>query len=163
LGSLTYYTNTGTATAPVYAQGDNPFGSIGEGNNAAPFLADLSGDGLLDLVDGNSGGTLRYFLNTGTAGSPEYTIQTGSDTPFDITVKSAAAVNDGAWHHVVLTRDAVTGDVQVYLDGSLSGSGTSAAGTISEAFRQLGYLADESPGAYDQLSNIRGLDGLLDD
>ncbi|TKB24506.1 hypothetical protein FCL47_18680, partial [Desulfopila sp. IMCC35006] len=33
--------------------------------------------------------------------------------------KSTTVVNDGEWHHVVLTRDHVTGETSVYVDGNL--------------------------------------------
>ncbi|MBL8794091.1 MAG: cadherin domain-containing protein, partial [Planctomycetia bacterium] len=84
-------------------------------------------------------------------------------------VQSATAINDGAWHHIVLTRDAATGALQVYVDGVLDGSGTSTAGVLASSFAQLGYLGNESPEAYDifgdgtvQASHTRGLEGFLD-
>lgn len=36
------------------------------------------------------------------------------------------ALNDGIWHHVVITRNADTGDVQIYLDGKLAAKGKGA-------------------------------------
>ena len=41
-----------------------------------------------------------------------------------LVVRSTNAVNDGQWHHVVLTRDSATGAGQVYLDGVLSATAT---------------------------------------
>ncbi len=57
-----------------------------------------------------------------------------------LVTRSAAAVNDGNWHHLVLTRDASTGLVQVYVDGTLSASAIGPAGTRSNAFASLGRV-----------------------
>jgi hypothetical protein len=65
-------------------------------------------------------------------------IQAG-DTPG---AKSASPINDGQWHHVALTRNAATGAVQVYVDGKLSGSATSAAGVKTTPFRSIGRIED---------------------
>ncbi|MBX3665094.1 MAG: hypothetical protein KF834_05370 [Burkholderiales bacterium] len=56
--------------------------------------------------------------------------------------ESAAAVNNGNWQHVVLTRNATSGVVQVYLNGSLSGSATSETGTVTTAFSSIGRIED---------------------
>lgn len=65
-----------------------------------------------------------------------------------LVTRSAGAVNDGNWHHVVLTRDAATGAGQVYLDGALSGSATGAAGTRSTAFTSLGRIENGAAPRY---------------
>ena len=56
--------------------------------------------------------------------------------------KGASAINDGVWHHVALTRNAATGAVQVYVDGTLSGSATSETGVKTTAFRSIGQIDD---------------------
>ncbi len=45
------------------------FEGIDVGRSAAPFLADITGDGLVDVVVGNEAGTLTFFENTTTPGS----------------------------------------------------------------------------------------------
>jgi hypothetical protein len=40
----------------------------------------------------------------------------------DTTLTSTTAINDGQWHHVAATRDAVSGRMQLYVDGSLQAS-----------------------------------------
>lgn len=55
---------------------------------------------------------------------------------------SSSAINDGNWHHVVLTRNATTGAVAVYVDGSLSGSATSDPGVKTTAFSDICRIGD---------------------
>jgi hypothetical protein len=56
--------------------------------------------------------------------------------------KSTAAVNDGQWHYIALTRNASTGQVRVYVDGVANGTATSETGTKSTAFRSIGRIED---------------------
>ncbi|WP_369177724.1 FG-GAP-like repeat-containing protein [Candidatus Thiodubiliella endoseptemdiera] len=94
-GTLKYYQNTGTTSNPAYEvkTGDsNPFNGIDVGNLSAPTLADIDGDGDLDLVVGESAGTLKYYQNTGTTSNPAYEVKTGDDNPFNgIDVGSASS------------------------------------------------------------------------
>ena len=57
-------------------------------------------------------------------------------------VLSTAPVNDGAWHHIGLSRDAATGVVKVYVDGVLNVTGTLETGNKTSAFRLIGALSD---------------------
>ena len=57
----------------------------------------LDGDGKLDLVSGEALGTVKYFRNTGTSGSPRYSEITGASNPFngtDVGSFSAPALGD---------------------------------------------------------------------
>lgn len=58
----------------------------------------------------------------------------------DASVKSSTRINDGNWHHVVLTRQSDTGVVQVFVDGVLEDSGTQGTGTVGNAFSGLGRI-----------------------
>ncbi|NYT27997.1 MAG: VCBS repeat-containing protein [Candidatus Thiodubiliella endoseptemdiera] len=85
-GTLKYYQNTGTTSNPAYEvkTGDsNPFNGINMGNAASPTLADIDGDGDLDLVVGERDGTLKYYQNTGTTSNPAYEVKTGDSNPFN--------------------------------------------------------------------------------
>jgi fibronectin type 3 domain-containing protein len=88
-GQVLYYRNTGSVGAPNYvlqSGGSNPFSaiSLGSSNWAIPTLADVDADGDLDLTLGarNDIG-LRYYRNTGSASSPAFTQQTGTNNPFN--------------------------------------------------------------------------------
>ncbi len=47
----------------------------------------------------------------------------------DITISTTSAINDGIWHQVTATRDAVSGLMNLYLDGSLQATATGPTGT----------------------------------
>jgi hypothetical protein len=69
-GTVRYFKNTGSATAPVFAEqagAANPFNGVDVGDVAAPSFADLDGDGDLDALVGAFDGTVKYFKNTGSA------------------------------------------------------------------------------------------------
>jgi hypothetical protein len=56
----------------------------------------------------------------------------GDASGASLTVQSTQIVNDGQWHYCVATRDAQTGQIRVYVDGSLQASGTAPLGTKDE-------------------------------
>jgi hypothetical protein len=87
-GTLQYFKNTGSATAPVFVQqfgGDNPFNGLTGPlvAQARPVFADLDDDGDQDAVVGNYEGKLFYFENTGTETAPVFVQQNGVDNPFN--------------------------------------------------------------------------------
>lgn len=85
---------------------------------------------------------------------------------YDNEQKSSSAINDGNWHHVVLTRDASSGDTKVYVDGSLESTGNSPTGTIGNTFSSIGRIEDTggSPEYLDgDLDEVRVYDDVLTD
>lgn len=74
-GTMVYFKNTGTATAPSFAAGTTLTGltSTGISSNAHPTFADIDGDGDLDAFVGDHLGDIFYFKNTGTATNPSFT------------------------------------------------------------------------------------------
>jgi VCBS repeat-containing protein len=85
-GTIGYFTNTGSATSPAFALQSgtaNPLNGIDVDINATPALADIDGDGDLDVVVGDAAGTISYFKNTGSATAPVFAGQTGANNPFD--------------------------------------------------------------------------------
>ena len=89
---IDYHENTGTARDPVLTQrfdSDNPMGGYYFSGFTEPALADLDGDGDLDLAIKHGRSHIDYFENTGTAAAPEFTARTGASNPMnDINVGS---------------------------------------------------------------------------
>ena len=84
--NLVFFENTGTASAPAFTQrtgSSNPVDDTASGAFISPGLADLDGDGDLDLITGNGEGELAYFENTGSVASPDFTQRTGMASPVD--------------------------------------------------------------------------------
>ncbi len=79
---LTYY-NTGTQDTPAFGQFADTGGiqtlSMGM---LTPAFVDLNGDGIIDLVHGNSDGTLHAWRNGGSSSQPAYFPMIGGDNPF---------------------------------------------------------------------------------
>ena len=64
-GGLVYFwENTGTPEAPEFLT-SVAIAGVDVGGRSVPWLADLDGDGLLDLVVGRLDGTLSFYGNTG--------------------------------------------------------------------------------------------------
>ena len=81
--------------------------------------------------------------------------------------ESTTKVNDGAWHHVVLTRDHVTGETKVYVDGVLEDTAVTVTG-IKNSTPMSGFGATfGSNGANEylqgELDDIRIYDRVLTD
>jgi hypothetical protein len=75
-GTLHYFKNTGSATAPAFTEqtgAANPFDGVDVVAFSVPSFADLDGDGDLDVLVGEQYGTLSYFENTGSATTPAFT------------------------------------------------------------------------------------------
>jgi hypothetical protein len=75
-GRIMLLINTGSAGSPVfssyqYVQNEGIDLEVG-GGSAAPYMADVTGDGLPDLVCGEYEGHLRLYQNQGTIGSPQF-------------------------------------------------------------------------------------------
>jgi hypothetical protein len=81
-GNINFFHNAGTATNATYPSMTAPnwFG-INIGNDAAPFIYDMNGDGLNDLVIGSSGRSpsllgshIFYYWNFGTPTHPQFSV-----------------------------------------------------------------------------------------
>jgi len=66
-----YYRNIGDSTSWLWQSDNSAFAGLAQTTYwNSPCLADLSGDGLKDLIYGTAAGPLNYYVNTGSPSSP---------------------------------------------------------------------------------------------
>src|SRR5690606_19990263 len=80
-GEILYYRNTSSSSTtlnPTFIYSNPQFTGINIdiGNYSAPAVADINGDGLLDLVIGRYDSMLSYYRNNGTPENPVFVIST---------------------------------------------------------------------------------------
>ena len=90
-GWLNYYRNDGGPSRPVFTLVSDEFEGIQIGRRSAPLLADLDGDGDLDLLVGSESSGLALFRNVGTPTAPRLV----RDPAFGITAPVLAAPSAG--------------------------------------------------------------------
>jgi hypothetical protein len=74
-GSILYFQNAGSASEPKFTLVPSMFPEIANPQSAAPFIADLDGDGLLDVIVGLADGKVIYFKNIGAKTQPKFAPQ----------------------------------------------------------------------------------------
>lgn len=89
----------------------NPYPAYGDFH---PTIGDVDGDGLLDVVVGNSDGNLLYYKNTGTTSNPVFTGKTSAANPF-------AGIDVGRYAEPALVDLDADGDLDIAIS-SLYGS-----------------------------------------
>jgi hypothetical protein len=89
-GDFVYFPNEGFSLGPMFGFAvTNPFGLAAAGNRNDPDLADIDGDGDLDIFAGDAEGDTIFFQNTGSPSAPAFAA--GSTNPFGL-----AKAGDGA-------------------------------------------------------------------
>jgi Ca2+-binding RTX toxin-like protein len=163
-GYITYYQNTGTATAPTYVQvtgAANPLPAAYVGWHATPHLVDIDNDGDLDLFSGDTTGEYRYWENTGTASAAVFTERTGTANPLSgiqhASYSNPAFVdldNDGDLDLVALSSDRL----DYYVN---SGTASAPVFTLAGANPLAGFAAGGTHGGTIDFYDVDA-DGDLD-
>ena len=99
------------------------------------------------LLDGEVGGVTDDFGTSLMAGGK---VGFGVGNP-DITLVSVNSVNNNAWRHVAVTREAATGAMRIYIDGVLDSAGSGPTGsknapprlTLGSLQTDINYFAGE--------------------
>ncbi len=73
-GDLFFFKNEGGQVASFPSMTISNYDSINVGGNAAPFIYDVNGDSLPDLIIGRMDGGLSYYRNYGTRTSPRFSV-----------------------------------------------------------------------------------------
>lgn len=71
-GYMHYFKNVGSSTASYPTMTSPQYFGIDVGEYAAPFIYDVNGDGLKDLVVGRRNGKVSYYWNLGTVTNAEF-------------------------------------------------------------------------------------------
>ena len=88
------------------------------------------------------------------AGSDFGTALVGAKAAFgvgnpDTTILSTTPINDGTWHHVAATRNSVSGEIKLYIDGTLENSlVTSATGVRAPTNLRIGSIRTGTAGSF---------------
>lgn len=72
LGTIHFFENTGSTSAPTFYYSDSSFFNITSDLSLSPTFGDIDGDSDFDLIVGKFNGKLDIFLNTGTPISPQF-------------------------------------------------------------------------------------------
>lgn len=80
IGDYHLYNNTGSQANPEFTEVPGALSSIGVNSFATPALADMDGDGDIDIISGDGNGNLVMLQNNGTSTSPLYQLNTTSMT-----------------------------------------------------------------------------------
>ena len=157
-GSFFAYTNTPSTILSAFA-GDFSLSfwirtTQNDGNENGPGWA---GTGLVSAdVPGSYYDLIPAALDGGQIG-----FNTG---PYDDTLNTTVDVNDGHYHHIVITRNQSTGEKQIYVDGALKNSDSATPNPLTDPRSlAIGCKIDASQANPANFNPSRYFNGLLDD
>ena len=114
------------------------------------------------IVSADNGGQANDVIPLALTGS-KIGFNTGGDAE-DVTLNSSASVNDGNYHHIVVTRNQQTGQKIIYIDGVLDSFSSGTTNLLKDPQKlTIGALADASDSNADDFNYYNGYDGELDD
>jgi hypothetical protein len=90
-GRVAYHRGDGSGG---FTRADSALVEITRGSHTVPALGDLDGDGDLELMVGESSGTLNYYRNDGSPGSPDFELVSDAFGDIDVGRRSAPALVD---------------------------------------------------------------------
>ncbi|MES2123636.1 MAG: FG-GAP and VCBS repeat-containing protein [Gemmatimonadota bacterium] len=89
-----WYRNTGSLAAPAWTLADSNLVVLTRGSSAAPTLADLDGDGDLDLIVGEASGELNLYRNIGSRTAPKFELVSDKFQDLDVGRRSTPVLAD---------------------------------------------------------------------
>ena len=89
-----FYRHTGEGEAFSFEAEPELTVELTRGSHTVPALADLNGNGLLDLLVGKSNGQLSHYRNVGTAEAPNFELVTDTFQDIDVGRRSAPTFVD---------------------------------------------------------------------
>lgn len=150
LDHWTYFENTGNATHPAFAAPRRALFGLGQAEYANdPLLADLDGDGDLDLLAG--GDSMVYYENVGSVSSPLFVQR--QTQPFGLSAGSPSAADFD-----------VDGDLDLLVGYDSSSGDLAYVENVGDARRPLFWQPRANPFGLQSLSHaVRPTVGDLDD
>ena len=121
-GTLNWFRNDGSGTAPAFGPAAEDWLGIDVGRRATPALADLDGDGDLDLLVGEEGGAVALWRNRGSRTEPRFEPDPGFALAAHPYAAPAAADLDGDGRPEILTGTASGGVLYFSREVGRSGS-----------------------------------------
>jgi hypothetical protein len=91
---LRWFRNDGGPGGPRFVLMDSAFVVLTRGSNAAPALGDLDADGDLDLLVGESSGTINFYRNVGDSSAPRFELVSDEYGGIKVERRSAPALLD---------------------------------------------------------------------